>query len=207
MEIRHFKNDKASYLTFENIYDDRELELIWQEASFLCHERKLMNPDESGSARDIDGVALKRNNCIWITSAYKNENVSNYLSLYRKGLNQLSADKVNLIKIDFNMKLFFGTNYDETLLSYYENEDYYKPHYDRASYTYVFWLFKEPKRFIGGNLKFTELNRTVNIKNNMAVLFPSWLDHEVDKIQMCDTIEKYNCNGRFAFSTFFHVQG
>lgn len=206
MEIKHFKNDKASYMTFENIYDEEELELIWQEAKFLCHERKLLDPDETGTARDSDNKPIKKNKGICIDNVYCDRNISNYLKLYKKGMNSIFRDKDNLIKVDFNLKLFFNTKFDSTLMSYYENQDYYDTHFDNACYTYVFWLFKEPKKFSGGNLSFPEINQSINIKSNMAVLFPSWTDHKVDKIQMHDTIESYKCNGRFAFSTFFNLR-
>lgn len=207
MEIKHFKTEKMSYMTFENIFDNRELELIWQEAIFLCHEDKLLDPNEAGTARDAASNSLKKNKGVWIESVYYNKNISNYLKLYKKGIYSIFRDKDNLIKVDFNLKLFFNTNCDSTLMSYYENQDYYDTHFDNACYTYVFWLFKEPKKFSGGNLSFPEIDQSINVKSNMAVLFPSWTDHKVDKIQMHDTIESYKCNGRFAFTTFFNMQG
>lgn len=206
MEIKHHKGDKASYITFENIYDDQELELIWQEAKFLCHEDKLLPPTTTRSAIDQYGNLLKNNKGLWISELYKDKNTSNYLKLYKKAVNSITSSKDDLIKNDFNIKLLFHTNYDSTLMSYYENTDYYKAHHDIACYTYVFWLFKEPKMFSGGDLSFPELNETIKVKSNMAVLFPSWLDHEVDKIQMCDTIEKYKSNGRFSFTTFYNIE-
>lgn len=206
MEIKHFKNDKASYITFQNIYDDCELEMIWQEAVFLCHEHKLLDPNETGTDRQFDGTPKKNNKGLWVDSIYCNRNTSNYLRLYRKGINLICNDKDILTNIDINLKLFFNCNVDATLMSYYENNGFYESHIDRSCYTYVFWLFKEPKKFSGGNIFLSELNQTIDVKSNMAVLFPSWLEHEVDKISMCDTIEKYKCNGRFAFTTFFNLR-
>lgn len=207
MEIKFFKNEKASYMTFENIYDEGELELIWQEAIFLCHKDKTLSPLEAGSAMNPKGNALKNNRCIWLNQIYTNEKISNYLKLYKKGTNSILDNRGELEKNDFNMKLFFITNFDSTLMSYYENSDYYQAHIDMSCYTYVFWLFKEPKKFSGGDLIFPELNQSIKVKSNMAVLFPSWLDHKVDKIQMSDTIEKFKSNGRFAFTTFYHIKG
>lgn len=206
MEVKYHKGDKSSYMTFENVYDTRELELIWQEAKFLCHEEKLLPPLESGTATDSDGNPLKNNKCVWMDQIYTSRNISNYLKLYKKAINSILNNKNELENFDINMKLFFTTNFDCTLMSYYENSGYYEPHTDVSCYTYVFWLFKEPKLFSGGDLTFPELNQSIQIKSNMAVLFPSWLDHKVDKIDMCDTIEKYKCNGRFAFTTFYHMR-
>ncbi len=208
MEIKHIKCGDIAYMTFQNIYDDNELRLIWQEAEFLCHEEKLMTPEQTGSASinvDNNRILLKKNLGVWLNQVYVNIKYSNYGKLHKKFLIELQKNKDELIERDLNLKQFFATNGDTTLLSYYENSDYYDAHTDRSSYTYVFWLFKEPKLFTGGDLTFPELNQTINVKSNMAVLFPSWLDHQVDKISMCDTIEKFNCNGRFAFTTFFNI--
>lgn len=207
MEIKHIKCDKASFITFEDIFDCQELQSIWKEAEFLCDRNKLGSALETKSATDDDGTPRKRNNGVWFLSVYKDIRYSNYLQLYKKSWNSLNNEKQKLIDNDINLKLFFTANYNETLLSYYENDDYYKSHTDKCCYTYVFWLFKEPKRFFGGDLTFPELNYTVNIKSNMGVLFPSWLNHEVDKIEMYDKMDTFNSNGRFCFSTFFHIVG
>ncbi len=206
MEVKHIKCPKASYMTFENIYDENELDLIWQEAKFLCHEDKLLPPKQSGTATDSNGNALKNNKSIWIDQTYIDKNTSNYLKLNKKAINITLLNRNELEKVDINLKLFFTSNYSLTLMSYYENSDYYDSHIDISCYTYIFWMFKEPKLFTGGDLSFPELNQTINVKSNMAVLFPSWLNHKVDKISMCDTIEKYKCNGRFSFSTFFQIR-
>jgi hypothetical protein len=205
VEIKHIKCDKASFIVLEDIFDDKEQKYLWKEVDFLCDENKLQDPFGTGSDMRNDGTPKKSNKGLWISEYYSN-NSSNYMSLYKKGLNQLSNQKDDLTKYDINLKLFFMTNFDSTLLSYYENEDYYESHIDIACYTYVFWLFKEPKRFSGGDLSFPELNYKVNVKSNMGVLFPSWVDHKVDKIEMYDKMDRYNSNGRFCFSTFFHIR-
>jgi hypothetical protein len=206
MEIKHHKFDKASFITFENVFDHNELDQIWKEVDFLCYDHKFLDPSKTGSAKR-DEHFLKKNKGIWLDEIYFNRNISNYLSLYKKGIEIINNEKNELIKNDINLKLFFDTNYDITLMNYYENEDYYESHYDSACYTYVFWLFKEPKKFLGGDLIFNELKYKINVNSNMGILFPSWIDHEVDKIQMCESIEKFKSNGRFSFSTFFNHKG
>ena len=118
----------------------------------------------------------------------------------------MDSNRDTFVKNDINLKLFYHTNMDSTLLSYYEDKDYYKAHHDESCYTLVYYLFKEPKKFTGGDLTFTEIDQKVNINSNMAILFPSWIDHEVDKITMPDNVERYKSNGRFCFSTFFAMR-
>jgi Rps23 Pro-64 3,4-dihydroxylase Tpa1-like proline 4-hydroxylase len=112
----------------------------------------------------------------------------------------------SFIDVDFTLKLWFHTTSDSTLMNYYEDRDYYKPHHDKSCYTYVFWLFKEPRYFDGGNLTFSDINYTINTKSNMGVLFPSWALHAVDEIKMNYSVPKYQGYGRFSFSTFFHIK-
>jgi len=88
-------------------------------------------------------------------------------------------------------------------MSYYEDNDYYHSHHDVSAYTYVFWLFKEPKNFLGGDLYFDDVDYKIQVNSNMAVLFPSWVIHSVDKIMMIPGIKPYKGFGRFAFSTFY----
>jgi hypothetical protein len=204
MEITRHKLDKAAFTTFENIYDDKELSLIWQEAEFLCYSHKLLPPSMSGSALNDKGDYAKQNSGIWMDQLYVDRSISNYLGLYKKPLNHFMLFKDQYIKEDLSLKGYFYTSADATLMSYYETGDHYDVHIDMASYTYIFWLFKEPKKFTGGDLHFTELDTTITVKSNMGILFPSWLEHKVDKIEMCDRMDRYNANGRFAFSTFFH---
>lgn len=209
MEIKHITTDKFSFLTFENVFDEKELSYIWKEAIFLCDENKLHTPKETGSATKKDGnnlVYKKENKGIFLNKCYY-YNFSNYLRLYKKFLNNIIAEKEKIISKDYNMKLFFNTNTDYTLLSYYENEDYYLSHDDISCWTYVFWLFEEPKFFKGGDLIFDDFDYKIDIKNNMSALFPSWVNHSVSKIIMNDNDKICSGKGRFAYSTFFTMQG
>ena len=203
MEIKHITTDKFSFLTFENVFDEKELSYIWKEAIFLCDNSKLQLPKETSSAAKIDGnnvISKKKNRGIFLNDCY-NLDFSNYLKIYKKFLSLI--EKENLIHKDYCMKLFFNTNVDYTLLNYYENRDYYLPHEDLSCYTYIFWLFEEPKKFKGGNLIFNDINYEIDIKNNMSVLFPSWAKHSVSEIIMEKEDEVCSGKGRFAFSTFF----
>lgn len=204
MEIKQIGYDKFSFIIFENVYDQESLDLIWQEADFLCHSHKLQNPETTGSALDEYGRPKKLNKGIWLSNLY-NSDVSNYLKLYRNIVNVMNDNREEFVKNDINLKLFFHCNSDGTLLSYYENGDYYDSHHDISCYTLVYWLFKEPKRFQGGDLIFTEIDSRISVKNNMAVLFPSWIDHKVEEIVMPGNIKKFKSNGRFCFTTFFSI--
>jgi hypothetical protein len=205
MEVKHITTDKFSFLTFENVFDEKELSYIWKEAIFLCDENKLQLPEKTGSAKSNNGLTLlKSNKGLFLNECY-NFDLSNYLKIYTKFLPFLKKEREKLIDKDYSMNLFFNTNVDYTLLSYYENEDYYLSHDDKSCWTYIFWLFEEPKKFKGGNLIFDDIDYQIDVKNNMSVLFPSWAKHSVSEIIMDEKNEVCSGKGRFAFSTFFKM--
>ena len=51
-------------------------------------------------------------------------------------------------------------------------------------HTALIWFYKEPKRFTGGVLTFTQSKKTVECKHNRMVLFPSYYLHAVDEVTM-----------------------
>jgi hypothetical protein len=197
--IEQVKTDKFSFYVFRNIFDGNELEYIWKEALFLCDNSKLENPNTTGSAKFENGNLKKNNAGIWLDNIYNKDNFSNYLKIYKKPLQNIHEFKNS----DYTLNLYLHTNIDSTLMSYYEDNDYYHSHHDVSAYTYVFWLFKEPKNFLGGDLYFDDVDYKIQVNSNMAVLFPSWVIHSVDKIMMIPGIKPYKGFGRFAFSTFY----
>lgn len=206
MKVEHIKSNKFNFIKFENIFNQKELDLIWKECLFLCDEEKLLIPEESGSAVDDYGRLLKQNKAIFLEELYINRETSNYIKLYKKPITENDALIQDFMQEDFNLQLFRATNMDKTLINYYEDFDYYSPHRDNSCYTYVFWLFKEPKKFTGGNLIFDDIDYEVDVKSNSAVLFPSWASHSVQEIRMNENIKPFTAQGRFSFSTFFNFR-
>jgi hypothetical protein len=190
------------FLEINNLYDEDELKLIWQELDFLTSLNKLESPEKTGAGIDEESeIALKNNRGLFLDDIYTKRNISNILSINSKIflpeiLNAFS-------ELSFGYQSIKFTTTDRTLISYYENGGYYKPHEDKAMYTAVTWFFKEPKAFTGGNFYFTDYNITVNIKNNMTVLFPSFVTHSVDKVIM-ENNNLVGC-GRYSMSQFIFI--
>lgn len=194
------------YIEIENIYNDEELSLIWEELNFLCYSNKLKDPKDTGSALQYSEkgkkIILKKNKAILLEEIYKNREISNLLTVNRKIF-------THLIKIFQNSNSWFYKNFesneDFTLISYYENGDYYKPHKDKCLVTMLTWFFKEPKQFEGGDLIFPDYDKRVEIKNNYTVIFPGMIRHSVEEILMSEN----NLNkkmGRFCMSQFLHLR-
>jgi hypothetical protein len=169
------------YLEIENMYNDEELKLIWQELEFLNRPNKFKGPKETGSAIR-NNQPLKKNTGIYLDNVYLDRKISNILILNKKIFEPIILESFSsLFFLYENIKC---TNFDSTLISYYENDDYYEPHKDDALYTCLTWFFKEPKKFKGGDFYFSDFDLKVNIKNNKTIIFPSSITHSVDKVSM-----------------------
>jgi Rps23 Pro-64 3,4-dihydroxylase Tpa1-like proline 4-hydroxylase len=90
-----------------------------------------------------------------------------------------------------------------TLLSYYEDKHYYKTHHDDCTVSSLTWLYKEPKKFSGGELTFTDFGYTVECKCNNTILFPSQIRHSVSEVSI-DPEHRGKGFGRYCISQFIH---
>jgi hypothetical protein len=190
------------YLKIENMYSDEELELIAEELNFLNYEDKLENPFDTNTARDSNGNSLKQNRGLFLDDLYKKREISNILKVNRKIFNCEYLDAY--ANLSFGYKSIKECNFDSTLISYYENSHYYKPHKDISMHTAVTWFFKEPKLFEGGNLYFNEYNEKIEIQHNMTIIFPSFLLHSVEEIKMKQNIPFGY--GRYCMTQFIQIK-
>lgn len=164
----------------EDFYDDNELKLIWKELDYLNSKGKFLPPEKTGAARDPKGNIVKRNKGLFLDEFYANRNFSNILSINRKIWTVIQ----DLEKDSLFFRYLISCNADATLVSYYENNDYYKKHTDTSVYTILSYFYKEPKKFSGGNLILTDYDVDIEVKNNMVICIPSILFHEVSPIIM-----------------------
>jgi Rps23 Pro-64 3,4-dihydroxylase Tpa1-like proline 4-hydroxylase len=203
MDFNHLKTDKFSFVLYENIYDDEELQTIYKECIFLCDEKKLELTANSGAARDKEGNLLKTNKGLFLEDIYSEPmKFSNYLRLSSKQFEYLPFSELN--EKDNNFEFFSKNFYNtRTLFSYYQDNDYYLTHRDASEFTFIFWLFKEPKQFTGGDLILNDIDYRVEIKNNSGILFPSKAMHTVEPVIMKDKTP-FNRMGRFSYSTFIY---
>ena len=188
------------------MYTDEELFHIWKELDFLTYSTKLMRPSDTNSAKDIfSNKDLKQNLGLHLDDLYKRREISSILQINRKALSNTIWRAC--IESDFSFKNLETCNLDNTLISYYEEGDYYEAHKDMSSYTALTWFYKQPKQFYGGDISFPEYNYTVEIQNNMTLYFMSSLTHLVEPVVMntkCD-IDDYGAmsgNGRYCMTQF-----
>ena len=193
--------DPFPYLKIENLYTEEELELIGDELIFLNHKSKLERPEDTGSAKDSSDNLLKENRGLFLDDLYKRREISNILSVNRKLFNKEYLEAY--VSLSFGYKSILECNYDATLISYYENGGYYKPHKDSSMHTALTWFFEVPKMFEGGDLFFPEYNEKIEIQQNMTVIFPSFVLHSVEEVKMKENISQGL--GRYCMSQFMTV--
>ena len=173
--------DPFPYTLIDDFYDQKELDGIWQELDFYCYPEKLYPSDKTMPALDQHGNVMKKNHGLSLDAVYRDQRIlSNILSINRK---ILQSDTIKNHPSWFYQNLYIDLDF--TLLSYYENGDYYKPHQDSGTLTILTWLYKgEEKKFSGGDFHFTDFNIDIEVKNNRMIIFPSMIWHAVDKIKM-----------------------
>lgn len=197
-----FVETDSPIAVIDDFYDEEELSLIWLELNFLTNINKLHSPKETFGAVDKEHNQLKSNHGVFLEDIYQDRKFSDILTLNRK---MFSDDiRKTLISVSPEFKYAENINFDLTLLSYYENNDFYKGHRDNSILSYVYWCNKEPKQFTGGDLYFEELETKIGYRNNRLVVFPSHYIHVVSNVEMEDKDDnnKFSTFGRYSMSTF-----
>tara|TARA_B100000029_G_scaffold501398_1_gene574676 strand:- start:545 stop:1207 length:663 start_codon:yes stop_codon:yes gene_type:complete len=180
-----YRGEPFPYIIVDDIYTEEELEVLWKWFDLL-HPR-LMSGDKTGSAKHF-GELRKKNNGIFITheelkEAGNTAHVPDIIEVNRKTFGLINQLKDS---VDYNQWWIKNilTCEDRTLVSYYEDSDYYKKHNDCAEITALTWFYREPKRYEGGDFKFSDYGIPIECKNNRTLIFPSMIHHEVSEVKM-----------------------
>ena len=189
---------KFQVVIVDDFYTQEEYDCILNECLFLCDKRKLESPEKTGTAKTPKGEILKSNHGLFLDHVYSNRNISDILFYNRKMFDKEFMEQ--LANIDIVYRYVQTSKLDITLLSYYENTHYYKPHYDTSKITVVSWFYIQPKSFLGGEL-IIENEWKIDCLANRTVIFPSMFYHEVSEIKMKEE-DLNRKKGRFTISTF-----
>ena len=192
------------HLIVDNFYDDKELELIWEELKFYTKPGKLLE------AKDFGGIVNKTNShAIALDSVYMDDkvngvnyrNLSNILTVNRKLFTSGVLDA--FAKIHECCWIAPMSNFDITKVRYYHNKEYYEAHADISFQFLAFsYFYKEPKKFTGGELFFPRHNYELTSENNSIIIFPGWVTHGVKEVKIEDSAY-YDGWGRYAITNFF----
>ena len=207
-KVNFIQHSAFPYIVADNWYSPEEEAHIWKEIEFLTARPENFEPadNEVGLiARNKDQTPKGKHNRLYpdriFTQNYRDR--SHILFYNRKQLMKPFLDFVE--KSLPQGRHWKSTNADSTLISYYEDGDHYGAHWDSATTTILRWFFKEPKKFKGGDLTFTDSGEVVKCKHNRMILFPGYYMHTVDPIK----INKKNQNkglGRYTLTTFYYYK-
>ena len=185
-------DDKYPFVVIDNYYNEQELKSVWAELDFFSTSPvNIHRAETTVVAKFLDGQPRSKAYRWYPNSIYKH---SDY---YPKTLSSIQ---------NFTCRSFFTSNSDNTIINYYDESDHYRAHHDTVLWTQVTWLYKEPKKFEGGDFDFPESGIEVKLKNNRSVLFPSCYLHRVSPIKMIEQVNELGW-GRWCLTTFISNDG
>lgn len=185
MKIEYY-DDEFPYIIINDLFGEKELELVWEELNFLCYKHKsAINPHDHNSLNIRDSGLVERWECFLNYIYTCPERFSNIPKAYSDTFVNHGKDIISIIK-EHGHWMFQETIYYDisTLLNYYEGGDFYSPHVDMGHTTMLHWLYKEPKSFNGGELVFPKYKKMIPLESNKSIIFPSCVPHAVIPVEM-----------------------
>lgn len=191
----------------DNFYSDQEYDCVRKELDFYSSlpEDLKDRAENTDVARTGDGHALGQSFRVYVNNIFTREG-SKYSHTNNLAMKIRNFHTENIEENLPNGRQFKDMDTQYNMISYYGPNDYYDSHYDKFQFTALIWVFKEPKKFTGGDLFFEEINRTVEVTNNRMCIFPSYLLHKVNKINMSED-DFRNGYGRYTITHFFTHNG
>lgn len=192
-------------IVIDDFFTSEEYTEVFNEINLLS--KYFQDPEDTGAAKEIDsGRLLKDNKAIFLNDVYKDLK----FSYIHTALNKIYCNEI-LDVITKSQEYYFNllwkdTNRDNTLISYYEDSQYYEPHKDSSLFTALVWLWEEPKSFAGGDLNLFYCENTYKhpVQNNQCLIFPGRVFHGVDPVKM--NIKDMNQGkGRYTLSKFIAI--
>ena len=193
------------HLIVSDFYNNKELELIWEELNYYTKPGKLFEAENYGGV-----VGYTTAKAILLDSVYRDFSetkgnnyrpISNILTVNRKLFTSGVLDAFS--EIHDCCILANQSNSDTTKVRYYHNGDSYDPHTDRPFQFLAFsYFYKEPKKFEGGGLYFPRYDYEIPCDNNSMIIFPGWVEHGVKEVKIDDS-DYFDGYGRYAITSFF----
>lgn len=202
--VQKLRKDDMDALIIDNWYSNDELKKVFIEMDYYMNlglDNLIRSEKDKSSARDYNGESKVKS-----YRFYVEPNI--YSALYKYSYKYVFEEFKNMLQ---NETLFGGyfsnTRSNSIMVNYYENDKYYKSHKDVSVITQLTWIYREPKMFTGGDLILTDMDETIECKNNRTIFFPGHYKHEVMEVKMKDEWEREykdkNYYGRFSIANFF----
>ena len=194
MKIEVLK-DPFPHVIIRDLYDEDELEAIWDELKFFTRPGKLLPPEHYGAAlgkTDASAIVLDR--------VFNDFSYSNILNLESRIFETNALQKLS--EVDESCRYFCRSVDLLTKLRYYHDDEGYSVHadYDR-SFIAFFYYYKTPKKYKGGELIFPDHDYSFSCDNNTCIIIPGYIPHGVNKVSIKNS-DYYDGYGRYCVSMF-----
>jgi hypothetical protein len=162
----------------DDFYSETELSEIKDDLKLLSAVAKL-KVFVNKAAKDEENNPKQKSNSFFLDGFYENKrDLSKVLKINRKLFSEEVRTK--LIEKSLFYEHIFYSDFDTTLLNFYEPADYYKPHRDISCFTAL--TFFKLEEFSGGDLVFPEYNIKVEAVENRLVIFPGFILHGSEEV-------------------------
>ena len=192
------------FLIVDNWYTEEEEKSIWQELNYyLSVGKKNLKRAENTVVATKNDIPLSNAFRIYLENFYTKEGFENstiFKCTYKQKTKQFLDHIKNCVPYG---RTFKDSNGVSTLISYYEENDYYDTHYDNFQWTNCIWMCKEPKKFNGGDFELPEIKTKILLKNNRAIFFPSCFEHKSNVIKFNEKINDIGF-GKFTITHFYY---
>jgi hypothetical protein len=196
--MNYLEVNNLPVIYFDKFYNNEDYQKLWHELTFLNYDNKMLGPNSNIGAYDDAGQPLKKNNGLLLDQVYSGyRKASSILDITRNIFSQEFIDTCKSTHYFF--EYLASSTRDNVKVNYYEQDDEYKTHTDLGIITCVSLLYQEPKKFTGGDLIIGD--KAIECKNNRLILFPSILEHRVQKINLGKSYNGRNL-GRFSITHF-----
>ena len=200
------------HIIVKDFYNEKELELIWEELRFYTHPGKLLEAKNYGGI-----VGYTESKAVVLDQVYRdytfkapsdvingNPNfrpLSSILTVTRKifgcGILDVFSDIHDCCSIANK------ANWDTHKVRYYHNGESYDAHTDKSmQFLAFYYTHKEPKKFTGGEVYFPKYDYEYGCDNNSIIIFPGWVEHGVREVKI-ENSDYYDGWERYAVTTFF----
>lgn len=179
------------YMVFDNVFTDDALSRMMLEIDLNI--KPIMRRDNTG------GTEKKHTNAVFLNEVFKDPEASNVYKNTRKYMSQEMMGALSAQHWVFDA--LNGTQLTESIqILYYEDKDNYGQHTDLSVMTMLFWAFKQPKGFEGGDIILDD-DVTIECKHNRALAMSMKLAHEVTPVKYTADVPN---RGRYCISNFFN---
>jgi Rps23 Pro-64 3,4-dihydroxylase Tpa1-like proline 4-hydroxylase len=199
-------NPTYPFVLIDNWYTPNEEKAVWKELDFYCVTPKdqLERAENTIVARTDDGTSKSNAYRFYIEEYYKKRQISPIINCTYKQRTPEFHSIIN--ECAPYVRGFLSSNFDSTMVSYYEEKDHYKPHHDTMLWTCLIWMVREPKLFNGGDFILEDIDTTIKLKNNRMIMFPSCFLHSVTPVKF-HTQPKEVGYGRYTITHFYNNIG